>query len=151
MANAVPMPQRDTSPLAGEDGRGDRRKPIDEVNKTLAQRLRAVPTDAEIRMWRLLFPYRTGGYHFRKQVQIGAYVADFACHHAKVIIEVDGGQHFTAMGRTADAKRDGYLKERGYDVLRFSNIDVLTNSDGVLMEIDRHLRTIEPRLRKAQA
>ena len=62
-------------------------------------------------MWLLLHPFRTGGYHFRKQVAVGPYVADFVCHHARLVIEVDGEQH----GKTerADAARDSYLHARG--------------------------------------
>ncbi|GLQ55958.1 endonuclease domain-containing protein [Devosia nitrariae] len=98
---------------------------------THAQRLRKSPTRTEIRLWRLLHPLRTGGYHFRKQAPIGPYVVDFACHHAKLIIEVDGDTHGTDAGIRHDAKRDAFLRSEGYKVLRFWNTEVMRNSGGV--------------------
>jgi len=82
-------------------------------------------------MWRLLYPFRTGDYHFRKQVQFGPYYADFACHHAKLVIEVDGDTHGATAAISHDLRRDDFLRMRGYTVLRFSNLDVMTNPDGV--------------------
>ncbi|CDP50244.1 DNA methylase, putative [Devosia sp. DBB001] len=98
---------------------------------TRAKALRSTPTDAEKSLWRLLYTFRTSGYHFRKQSQVGDYFPDFVCHHAHLIIEVDGGQHYADAGVVHDATRDAFLRARGYDVLRFSNLDVLTNPDGV--------------------
>ncbi len=102
---------------------------------TVAQRLRKNPTPAEIRLWRLIEPLRTGAFHFRKQVAIGPYIADFACHHARLIIEVDGDTHFTEAGLAAEVVRNGYLRERGYSVLHFTNDDVMHNGEGVYLTI----------------
>ena len=96
-----------------------------------AKALRADSSPVERRMWRLLYAFRTGGYHFRKQVPIGPYTVDIACHHAKLIIEVDGDTHGTDTARRNDARRDAFLKGEGYTVLRISNSEVMTNSDGV--------------------
>lgn len=77
-------------------------------------------------MWRLLrlaFPE----FHWRKQVPLRHFVADFACHSAKLVIEVDGGQH----GPTADADRTRVIEAEGYRVLRFWNNEILGNADGV--------------------
>jgi len=114
---------------------------------TRAQTLRSTSTDAEKRLWRLLYTFRTSGYHFRKQSQVGDYFPDFVCHHAQLIIEVDGGQHYADAGLAHDATRDAFLRSRGYDVLRFSNLDVLTNPDGVFDIIAQSLegRTASPR------
>ena len=101
----------------------------------LAKVLRANPTEAEKRLWRLLFPFRSGGFHFRKQAQIGSYYVDFVCHHAQLVIEVDGGQHGTSNGISRDKARDRYLGDRGYRVLRFNNADVLTNPEGVFVVV----------------
>ncbi|WP_421951286.1 endonuclease domain-containing protein [Pelagibacterium sp.] len=114
----------------------------------LAQKLRSNPTEAEKRMWRLLHPFRTGGFHFRKQVAMGPYVADFACHRAALVIEIDGGQHYTEAGRVTDGPRTEYLGQKGYEVLRFSNLDVLQNPDGVYDRIHRYLAGFNPRPRK---
>ena len=96
-----------------------------------------------------MFPLRTGGFHFRKQVAIGPYVVDFACHHARLVIEVDGGQHYADTGKAADAAREAFLKEHGYTVLRFSNLDVLTDPDAVYWTVSGHLQASAPRIRKA--
>ena len=98
---------------------------------TIAQRLRKNPTPAEIRFWRLIEPLRTGAYHFRKQVALGPYVVDFACHHAELIVEIDGDTHFSDAGLQKDIERDGYLRARGYRIVRFTNLDVMTNPEGV--------------------
>jgi very-short-patch-repair endonuclease len=84
-------------------------------------------------MWRVLHTFRQAGQHFRRQAQIGRYYADFACHEAKIVVEVDGDTH----GTTAeyDAERDRHLRWRGYAVLRFSNHDVMHNAEGVFAVI----------------
>jgi very-short-patch-repair endonuclease len=95
--------------------------------------MRATPTEAERKLWwhlrhRLLTP----GTHFRRQVRIGRFVADFACHATRIVIEVDGGQHAAS---ATDEARTKVLEANGYHVLRYWNNDVLTNIDGVLEDI----------------
>jgi very-short-patch-repair endonuclease len=105
--------------------------------RVLARQMRAEPTDAERKLWwHLRKRLKTPGTHFRRQVRIGRYIADFVCHSARVVIEVDGGQHAV---RTAE--RSKVLEANGYRVLRFWNSDVLTNIDGVLEEIQRAITT----------
>lgn len=101
-----------------------------------ARRLRATPTEAERALWRVLRTRKADGFHFRRQVPFGRYVADFACHGAKLAVEVDGGQHGTADNAAADAERTRWLEGEGYRVLRFWNTDVLGNIEGVMREID---------------
>lgn len=101
----------------------------------LARKLRRTPTPAEVRLWRLLFPLRTSSYHFRKQAPIGPYIADFACHHARLVIEVDGDSHHSNSGLARDAVRDAFLAGEGYSVLHITNHDVMTNPDGVYATI----------------
>jgi very-short-patch-repair endonuclease len=67
--------------------------------------LRKNPTPAEIRFWQLIGPRRERGYHFHKQVPLGAFVVDFACHHAKVVVEVDGDTHYTDEALRKDRAR----------------------------------------------
>jgi len=91
-----------------------------------ARRLRNNPTDAERRMWRLLrrgFP----DAHFRRQVPIRDFVADFASHRLKLVIEVDGGQHTAGKERA----RTEAIEAEGFRLVRFWNHDVLGNTDGV--------------------
>jgi very-short-patch-repair endonuclease len=94
--------------------------------------LREQPTDAEMRLWKYLRGRKFNGFHFRKQCPIGPYIADFACLRAKLIIEVDGGQHADSK---SDAARDAWFAAHGYRALRLWNIDVLANTDGVILII----------------
>jgi len=96
----------------------------------VAKALRKNFTDTERFLWRHLRAKQMEGYKFRRQEPIGKYIVDFVCQEARIIIEVDGGQHSVERGR--DFKRDRWLKEHGYKVLRFWNNEVLTNINGVL-------------------
>jgi very-short-patch-repair endonuclease len=98
-----------------------------------ARRLRRDQTDAERKLWFRLRDRRLGGLKFRRQVPIDHYVVDFCCESARLIVELDGGQH--ALRSEADAARTKTLEARGYLVLRFWNNDVLQNTDGVLQNI----------------
>jgi very-short-patch-repair endonuclease len=100
-----------------------------------ARALRRNSTDAERVLWSELRAGRLNGVIFRRQVPIGSYVADFICHAAKLVIELDGGQHFSNEGERADARRSAVIEATGFKVLRFSNLDVMTNRAGVLETI----------------
>ena len=101
--------------------------------RRLARAMRAAPTEAERKLWwHLRHRIPTPGTHFRRQVRIGPYIADFACHATRTVIEVDGGQHGAS---TVDEARTKVLAANGYRVLRYWNNDVLTNIDGVLEDI----------------
>jgi very-short-patch-repair endonuclease len=105
---------------------------------TLARRLRSTPTDAETRLWSRLRRRQLDGFRFRRQQPIGAYVVDFFCAEAKLVVEVDGGQHGDDAAR--DVTRTRWLEKHGYRVIRFWNNDVLANTDGVLIAIREALR-----------
>ncbi|HEX8443432.1 MAG TPA: endonuclease domain-containing protein [Allosphingosinicella sp.] len=108
---------------------------------TRARQLRRNATEAEKRLWSALreaFPHAK----FRRQVPYGAYFADFLSFSAKLIIEVDGGQH--AYRVEQDAVRTRYLEAQGFRVLRFWNNDVLENTSGVLETIASHLPRPHP-------
>jgi len=98
-----------------------------------ARKLRKDSTDTEQRLWYFLRAKRFNGYKFKRQYIIGNYIVDFICIEHKLIIELDGSQHMDAI--QYDMKRTNYLIDRGYNVLRFWNNDVLQNTDGVLQEI----------------
>ncbi|MFK4511778.1 very-short-patch-repair endonuclease [Bradyrhizobium daqingense] len=100
-----------------------------------ARALRRDSTDAERILWSELRAARLNGASFRRQVPIDRYIADFICHAAKLVIELDGGQHFSDEGERADARRSAALEAKGFKVLRFSNLDVMTNRGGVLETI----------------
>ncbi|HEX9461570.1 MAG TPA: DUF559 domain-containing protein [Alphaproteobacteria bacterium] len=103
----------------------------------LARSLRATPTDAEIRLWSRLRRKQLRDFRVRRQHPIGPHVVDFFCADAKLIIEVDGGQHADS---TKDAIRTHWLEARGYRVVRFWDNEVLSNTDGVLLTILAALR-----------
>jgi len=95
-----------------------------------ARYLRSNMTDSERLLWGYLKSRKLNGYKFRRQHIIGSYIVDFACLKAKLIIECDGSQHYT-LQKSYDQKRDRYLRQCGYKILRFWNTDVLTNIEGV--------------------
>ncbi|MBD9371256.1 endonuclease domain-containing protein [Rhizobium sp. ARZ01] len=97
-----------------------------------SRRLRANVTDAETKLWSHLWRIPLEGAHFRRQVPIGPYFADFACHQIGLVIELDGSQHATDDGVVRDGLRTAFLEAQGYQVLRFWNADVLNDIDGVL-------------------
>ena len=100
-----------------------------------ARALRRNSTDAERILWSELRGSRLNGASFRRQVPIENYIADFICHAARLVIELDGGQHFSDEGERADARRSAVIEAKGFKVLRFSNLDVMTNRGGVLETI----------------
>src|SRR5689334_5468066 len=86
-----------------------------------ARTLRSNPTHEERKIWELLSRYRP---KFTRQLPIGPYVVDFACRQAKLVVEIDGGQH---AGSERDAVRDQWLAEQGWSVFRIWNSDVREN------------------------
>jgi very-short-patch-repair endonuclease len=92
-------------------------------------------TDAERLLWSKLRGKQLKGFQFYRQKIIGNYIADFYCPKLKVVIEVDGGQHYSAEGREKDKKRDNYMRRAGLTVLRFSDREVLGQLDVVLEKI----------------
>jgi very-short-patch-repair endonuclease len=108
---------------------------ISPFRRRAANRLRENSTNAEDLLWRQLRRFPISGTHFRRQVPIGPYVADFACMAARLIVEVDGSQHGRDDIRKRDERRTRWLEAEGYRVLRFWNNDLTTNMDGVLEAI----------------
>ncbi|MET3844209.1 DUF559 domain-containing protein [Bradyrhizobium sp. OAE829] len=106
-----------------------------------ARALRRDATEAEKKLWQHLRQPPFKEHHFRRQATIGNYFADFASHQAKIVIELDGGQH---AGSASDQVRTNYLEANGYRVLRFWNNDVLENMSGVLLTIDTVVNAERP-------
>jgi len=109
--------------------------------KTLSRNLRKNMTDAEILLWSKIRRKQLRGYQFYRQRIIGNYIVDFYCPKAKLVIEVDGGQHYFDKQKAIDKSREIYLSENGLKVLRFNNLDILQNIDGVLEYIDEYLKS----------
>lgn len=102
-----------------------------------AQALRKEMTPQERKLW---FQFlRRLDVRVNRQKVIGYYIADFYCHAAKTVIELDGTQHFENAGEAHDRVRDDYLRELGLTVLRYSNRDMRENYAGVCSDILRNL------------
>ena len=98
-----------------------------------ARALRRDQTRAEALIWREVRAHRLAGLGFRRQVPMGRYIADFVCHAAKVVVEVDGDAHRDHEAR--DRERDEWFRSRGYRTLRFRNEDVVSYPERVVEEI----------------
>jgi very-short-patch-repair endonuclease len=99
-------------------------------------------TEAEKRIWQILRSHQMKGRKFRRQVPIGRWIADFVCHEARLIVEIDGGQHDRSSPQ--EAERSGFLQNQGYRVLRFWNNEVLANLEGVHATIADELGRSSP-------
>jgi very-short-patch-repair endonuclease len=111
-------------------------------NTKNAKSLRANQSDAESRLWHQLRNRRLNQAKFRRQHPIGPYIADFCCVEHRLIVELDGGQHASAL--MYDLQRTALLQSHGFQVLRFWNDDVLLRMDAVLGEILRMLQGPHP-------
>ncbi|MDP3245185.1 MAG: endonuclease domain-containing protein [bacterium] len=105
--------------------------------KVIARTLRKNMTKEELRLWRALRKKEMGGFQFYRQKPLGQYVVDFYCPAKKLVIEIDGSQHYEDKGIEKDEQRNKYLEGLGLKVLRFTNLDVLKNLEGVVEEILR--------------
>ena len=102
-----------------------------------ARRLRNASTDAERRLWHFLRRQQLAGHKFRRQYPLAGYIVDFVCVPARLVVELDGGQHLDALAY--DERRTAILEREGYRVLRFWNDDVLLHAEDVLAEVFRVL------------
>jgi len=92
-------------------------------------------TDAEKLLWSKIRGKQLKGYQFYRQRIIGNYIVDFYCAKAKLVIELDGSQHYGNKGIKQDAVRDNYMREQKLRVIRFSDRDVFENLNGVVESI----------------
>jgi very-short-patch-repair endonuclease len=102
-----------------------------------ARALRLKMTDAEHALWQRIRLKQLHGLQFYRQKPLLAFIVDFYCPKAKLVIELDGSQHFEEAHRAADEERDTALTGLGLRVLRFDNRQVLLETDEVMAEIDR--------------
>ena len=113
--------------------------PYNKNLKVLARELRKNMTDAERRLWSKIRRKQLKEFQFYRQKNIGDFIVDFYCPAAKLIVEIDGGQHYLKKNSWKDAARDNFFNGLGFRVLRFSNTDVLKHIEGVVTEIYDHL------------
>lgn len=107
-------------------------QPYNKNLKQASRDLRNNMTDAEQLLWRKLRRKQILGLQFYRQKPILNFIVDFYCPAANLVIECDGGQHYTAEGVEADLNRDYALNELGLLILRFSNHQILTEIDAVI-------------------
>ena len=107
--------------------------------KQLSRELRENMTDAEKRLWAKIRMKQLKRYQFYRQKPIGDYIVDFFCPRAKLVIEIDGSQHFSDDMLEYDRIRDEYMRSLGLRVLRFTNTDVLTHIEGVAEKIEEEM------------
>jgi adenine-specific DNA-methyltransferase len=96
----------------------------------IARNLRRNTTEAELHLWRRLRNRQIFGWKWRRQEPIGPYFADFACREARMIVEIDGSQHYELDGQSVanDTERTRFIESLGWRVLRFDNHEVLSQT-----------------------
>ena len=114
-----------------------------------ARKLRHDMTKEERHLW---YDFLRGySPRFSRQKLVAPYIPDFYCSTAALAVELDGGQHYEDAGKAYDERRTVYLQQQGIQVLRFSNLDVIRNFDGVCFEIDAIVRELLARKSGAPA
>ena len=103
--------------------------------KSKRRDLRNTLTSAEAFLWDVIKNKALSGRKFRRQHSIGNYIVDFYCAAEKLVIELDGADHFTPEGEYYDMKREEYLTSLGLKVIRFENEEIFENLSSVLQEI----------------
>ena len=107
--------------------------------KSKGRQLRFNLTDAEKLLWTKIRKRQIKNYQFNRQKPIDNYIVDFYCDKARLVIEIDGGQHKEDKGIELDKKRDDFLKSLGLRVMRFTNLDILKNIDNVVYKIYKEI------------
>jgi very-short-patch-repair endonuclease len=105
---------------------------VSERQRDRAKELRRAMTRAETLLWRYLKANRLDGLGFRRQVPVRNYIADFVCLSARLVVELDGESHESDERQKADRKRDAFFISEGFEVLRFTNEQVMSALEGVL-------------------
>lgn len=113
--------------------------PYNKSLKQFARELRKNLTEAEAFLWMRLRKRQVKNCQFYRQRIICNYIVDFYCPDAKLVVEIDGGQHYSEHGKAKDAMRDGHMADLGIKVIRFSAREVFENTEGVLEKIYREL------------
>ncbi|MEI9886798.1 MAG: endonuclease domain-containing protein [Rhizomicrobium sp.] len=110
-----------------------------DLKQSAAKQLRSAMTDAERKLWAVLHKKGMDGIRFRRQQPVGPYIADFYCAQAKLVVELDGGQHSEQANLGHDEVHTRFLSEQGCRVLRFTNLEFFEHRDVVLEGIWRAL------------
>ena len=111
--------------------------------KQKRRRLRNNAPRAEAAIWPKLRGKRLLGYKFRRQYSVGPYVVDFYCPALKLAVEIDGDSHYLDQRPHDDQRRDAFVESFGIKFLRFTNLDVYKNIDGVLETIVQAVKELQ--------
>lgn len=136
LGHLKPMSEQDISHIAG------RNRHIPPILLQFARELRQRQTPTEQILWECLRARRLNGYKFRRQHNVGRFIADFYCHQARLVVEVDGPIH--DFQQEKDAARDAWMASVGLQVLRVTNRQVQEDLEGVLVMILERLGTSSP-------
>jgi len=128
------------SPASGRGAGGEGKQKAKLL--THAKALRSAQTEAEQRLWYHLRAHRFMEFKFKRQKPVGLYIVDFICRERGLIVEVDGGQHAEQVAY--DRRRDDWLRQQGFMVLRFWNHEVMLEIEGVLERIRESVLAAEP-------
>jgi very-short-patch-repair endonuclease len=107
-----------------------------------ARALRKKMSDGERKLWWALRVRQMDGLRFQRQHPIGSYIVDFVCLEKRLVVEVDGGHHLEDAQLVHDTRRDLWLSNEGYRVLRIANTEVFSNLEGVVDTIWAELRAL---------
>lgn len=108
------------------------------ILKEFAKKNRQFPTEAESILWHMIRG-KSLGVSFRRQHIIGPFIADFCCLERKLIIEVDGAYHQVPEQQISDKERAEWLNQLGFNIIRFTNEEIICNTDNVLSKIKEHI------------
>lgn len=142
-----PSPDRSLRSRSPSPGTGEGVRPrslgrplVGRQQRRRARELRSRMTDTERKLWFALRDRRFAGFKFRRQVPIGPFIADFVCFEARLVVEVDGGQHADSI---QDQRRDRWFAANKFRVMRFWNNEVRSNLEGVMTLLAGALRAEE--------
>ncbi len=105
-----------------------------------AKSLRRKSTAAEDLLWQMLRNRKVGGFKFRRQHPLNYFIADFYCHEALLVVELDGNIHDLEIVKQYDKQREEEIIELGIQVLRFTNEEVFSEPDKVVKTIETHIK-----------
>jgi len=120
-----------------------RKNAVDPTLLARAREMRKDPAPPEEKLWRCLRDRQLNGFKFRRQHNVGSFIADFYCHETRLVVEADGDSH--ASRQQYDRARTVRLEQDGYHVIRFENADVLDHLDAVLEEILKECESLRTR------
>ncbi|MBU3978943.1 endonuclease domain-containing protein [Patescibacteria group bacterium] len=110
--------------------------------KNYSRKLRSQMTDAELKFWSIARKRQIENIQFLRQRPIGKYIVDFVSLSHKIIIEIDGSQHYEENHKIKDQQRDLLLNKLGYIIVRFNDNEVLSNIEGVREELYRKIKSL---------